>query len=94
MDDRPGAMICDACKMPPYPEDAPRNPETGLPSGWFRRRISRREFTLCECCGNIRHFKGGISQYLQENLGLPPGAQCEFEDEAGSGLHRTRVRRS
>lgn len=84
--------ICDACKMPPFPETAPLVPETGMPSGWVTRRINGRSFTLCDCCGSVRHFKGGISTYLQEHLGLPEHAQCEFADEAGGGLHRSRVK--
>ncbi len=86
-------LICDACKLAPYPADAPRHAETGLPKGWVVRRINGRAFTLCDCCGSIKHFKGGISTYLQENLGLPEYAQCEFEEEVGGGLHRLRVRR-
>lgn len=85
-------LTCNACRMAPYPADAPRVPETGLPSGWVVRRINGRTFTLCDCCGDIRHFKGAISSYLQEALGLPEYARCEFDDQAGSGLHRTRNR--
>lgn len=83
---------CDACKLPPYPADAPVVAETGLPAGWIVRRIAGRTFTLCDCCGNIRHFKGGVSTYLQENLGLAPDARLEAADAPGGGLHRTRVR--
>ncbi len=87
------ATICDACKLPPYPPNAPAMADTGLPAGWVIRQINGRTFTLCDCCGSIRHFRGGISTYLQQCLGLPDDAQCRFDDEAGSGLHRTRVRR-
>lgn len=84
---------CDACKMPPYPADTPRDAETGIPRDWTVRRIGGRTFTLCDCCGNIRHFKGGVSTYLQEHLGLGPDARLQGADEPGGGLHRTRVRR-
>lgn len=87
------SLACDACKMPPYPADAAPSAATGLPPGWTVRRIAGRTFTLCECCGSIRHFKGGISTYLQENLGLAPDARFEFEDAPGGGLHRSRIRR-
>lgn len=86
-------LVCDACKMAPYPEDMPRDATTGLPQTWLVRRINGRNYTLCDCCGSIRHFKGGISSYLQENLGVPENAQCDFGKEEGSGLHRHRVRR-
>lgn len=86
-------LVCAACKMAPYPADAPRDDATGLPAGWIVRRINGRAYTLCDCCGSIRHFKGGLSTYLQENLGLPEHAQCEFEEGTGGGLHRNRVRR-
>lgn len=86
-------LACEACKMTPYPADAPRDSGTGLPAGWVVRRINGRAYTLCDCCGSIRHFKGGISTYLQENLGVPEYAQCDFGDEEGGGLHRNRSRR-
>ena len=56
--------------MPPYPADAPREATSGLPAGWVVRRINGRAYTLCDCCGSIRHFKGGVSTYLQEHLGV------------------------
>lgn len=89
-------MTCDACRQPPMhvAEAEPEARDGGaLPPGWRIRRIAGRSFTLCDCCGDIRHFKGGISLYLQENLGVGPNAQCDFGDEPGSGLHRARVRR-
>lgn len=86
-------LICDACKMPPYPADIAVSPETGLPTGWVSRRIAGRTFTLCDCCGNIRHFKGGVSTYLQENLGVSQDAHCDFQDVPGGGLHRARLKR-
>jgi len=89
-------LVCDACKLPPV-ESAQvagqADEGISLPRGWVIRRIAGRAFTLCDCCGDIRHFKGGISLYLQENLGVGPYAKCDFGDEPGSGLHRTRVRR-
>ena len=83
---------CAACGLEPYPADAPRDPQTGLPPGWVVRVIAKRSFTLCECCGDILHFQGGLSSYLQENLGLGPNARLEsiHSGEIGSGLHRLR----
>ncbi|MGD9671066.1 MAG: hypothetical protein AB7U75_18815 [Hyphomicrobiaceae bacterium] len=86
-------ITCDACKMAPFPADAPRDAATGLPQSWVVRRINGRTYTLCDCCGSIRHFKGGISSYLQESLGVPEYAQCDFGEEEGGGLHRSRLRR-
>lgn len=88
-------LICAACRLPPLAagEAAMAEDARPLPPGWRERRIAGRSFILCECCGDIRHFKGGISLYLQENLGVGPNAQCDFADEPGSGLHRTRLRR-
>ena len=85
--------VCDACKLPPHPPKVAREAETGLPPGWVVRHVANRTFTLCECCGDIRHFSGGISPYLQENLGLGPHAHCAFDETPGCGLHRVRVPR-
>ena len=63
------------------------------PFTWVVRRINERAYILCDCCGSIRHFKGGVSSYLQEHLGVPEYARCDFSDEEGGGLHRNRVRR-
>jgi len=92
MNDTPD-LTCAACKLAPYPADAPRDPASGLPKGWIVRTIAGRSYTLCDCCGDIRHFKGGVSTYLQENLGVPDYAHCDFEDASGGGLHRNRTKR-
>ena len=89
----PKDLVCDACKLTPFPADAPRVAQTGLPNGWIVRRINGRAYTLCDCCGDILHFKGGISTYLQENLGVPEYAVCEFEEQSGGGLFRNRTGR-
>lgn len=100
-------LVCDACGLPPQPPVqavaagaaatnavAPGTAADELPAGWVRRKIGRRTFTLCDCCGSIHHFKGGISAYLQDALGLGPNAMCDFAEAPGSGLHRLRVRRA
>lgn len=87
-------LVCAACRLAPVPTEASDSgSDGGLPRGWVVRRIAGRTYTLCDCCGDIRHFKGGISTYLQENLGVPEYAQCDFGDEQGGGLHRNRVKR-
>ena len=85
-------LVCKACQMPPYPPDLALDAVTGLPTGWVVRRINGRSFTLCDCCGNIRHFKGGVSTYLQEHLGVGADARCDFEEIPGGGFHRSRFR--
>ena len=87
----PPDIICKACKMTPYPPDAPLLPETGLPKGWVTRKINGNVYTLCDCCGDIMHFKGGISAYLQENLGVPEYATCEFDEHASGSFFRNRT---
>jgi hypothetical protein len=87
------AVTCDACGLPPHGEAADAA-QGELPNGWYIRVFGRRRFRLCDCCGSIRHFKGGVSAYLQEALGLAPNAMCDFaaSNEPGSGLHRLRIR--
>ena len=87
----PQPIICDACELPPHGRAAEKIVDE-LPAGWYWRTFGRRTFRLCDCCGSIHHFKGGISPYLQETLGLAPNAVCDFEasEKAGGGLHRRR----
>ncbi len=87
-------LVCDACGLPPYPPGEAMPAGQSLPGGWVRRTIGRRTFTLCDCCGSVRHFRGGVSAYLQDALGVAPNAVCDFSasSEPGSGLHRFRVR--
>lgn len=85
--------VCDACKLPPPDADAVRVAEGALAPGWVVRRIDGRTFTLCDCCGSIRQFKGGVSAYLQKTLGVSEYAEIEFDDVPGGGLHRQRLKR-
>lgn len=82
-------VICDACRLPP-PEPVELGPD-GLVKGWYIRRIAGRTYTLCDCCGSIRHFRGGISAYLQCHLGVGEYAEFELDDVPGGGLHRQRL---
>lgn len=66
-----GDLTCEACKMPPYPADAPLDATSGLPAGWVVRRINGRAYTLCDCCGSIRHFKGGVSTICRSTSAYP-----------------------
>ncbi|MEQ1710011.1 MAG: hypothetical protein ABL908_01260 [Hyphomicrobium sp.] len=94
-------LLCDACKLPPMggsstpaPSGSDAASERALPPGWFVRRIDARTFTLCDCCGSMQHFKGGVSAYLQQQLGLGPYAVLAVDEGPGSGLHRHRIVRS
>jgi hypothetical protein len=86
----PGEGIhCEACGLPPHDGEGRAIASAEPPAGWHMRRIGRRSFVLCDVCGDIQHFKGGVSAYLQEALGIGPRAFPDFS-EAGAGLHRLR----
>ena len=69
---------CDACKQQcEIKADGPTDLKDALPRGWRPRRIDGRVFMLCDVCGNISHFRAGLSAYLQDRLGLP--RRVEFE---------------
>ena len=71
-------IACDACGESAVL--APKGPtllKHAMPRGWMLRRIDGRGYILCAVCGNIRHFVGGLSFYLQDRLKLPQ--RVEFE---------------
>lgn len=69
---------CEACGQGCELETSgPTDLKAALPKGWRPRRIDGRVYILCDVCGNIRHFCGGLSAYLQDRLGLP--VQVEFD---------------
>ncbi len=69
---------CDACKTACTIEvSGPTELKDALPKGWRPRRIDGRVYILCDICGNIRQFKGGLSPYLQERLNLPFNVSIE-----------------
>ena len=87
-------LVCDACGLPPFEDGAVQQTGEALPRGWVRRTIGKRTFTLCDCCGDVRHFRGSVSAYLQEALGVNANAVVDFSatSEPGSGLHRHRIK--
>jgi hypothetical protein len=55
--------------------------DAALPAGWFVRNIDEVEYVLCDVCGHIRHFRGGVSPYLTDALELDEGARCDVSAE-------------
>lgn len=71
-------ICCDACKTEcTLAVTGPTLLKNALPRGWRPRRIDGRVYVLCDVCGNIRQFVGGLSPYLRECLGLPYNAVVE-----------------
>ena len=68
---------CEACGIKVRDCVGAGDDTPGLPESWFVRVISGRDYTLCDCCGSFRQFKGGMSPYLQDTLGLGFDARCE-----------------
>lgn len=67
-------IACDACKTECEISVAgPTLLKKALPRGWRPRRIDGRVYVLCDICGNLRQFVGGLSPYLRERLGLQSG---------------------
>ena len=72
---------CDACKSEcSFDVCGPTDLKDALPKGWRPRRLDGRVYILCDICGNIRQFKGGLSPYLQELLELPPYVTIEIPE--------------
>ena len=86
-----GSSSCEACGTPVEAYDEPLNESSGLPKSWFVRRIEERDYALCDCCGSHRQFKGGISPYLSQALGLDRQARCEFGEIIN--IHDVRTKR-
>jgi len=71
-------ICCEACEAScELTVEGPTLLKRALPRGWRPRRIDGRVYVLCEVCGNLRQFVGGLSPYLQDRLGLP--GNVEFE---------------
>ena len=73
---------CEACKseLECSGEDE-INFDTNLPHRWYVRVIDDRRYVLCDVCGNIRQFKGGVSPYLTDALSLGLEARCDVSEE-------------
>ncbi len=84
------SSCCDACGMSADAYDESLSDGSGLPESWFVRRIEKREYALCDCCGSLRQFKGGISPYLSQALGLDMDARCELGEVVNIREVRTK----
>lgn len=78
----PTKVSCDSChaECTLAPVTGPTLLRRTLPRGWRPRRIDGRVYILCDICGNLRQFVGGLSPYLQQRLGLPPNVEIEFPE--------------
>ena len=64
-------ICCEACQEEvKLTVSGPTLLKEALPRGWRPRRIDGRIYILCDVCGNLRQFVGGLSPYLLERLGL------------------------
>lgn len=84
-------VCCDACKQEATLEMPARGPiavKDTLPRRWRPRRIDGQVYILCDICGNLNQFVGGLSAYLQELLNLP--FNVEFETPEYDGLIECR----
>lgn len=74
----PIRVRCESCKTEcTLSVSGPTLLRRALPRGWRPRRIDGRVYILCDICGNLRQFVGGLSPYLQQHLGLPPNVEIE-----------------
>lgn len=74
-------ICCDACQAEYNIEvKGPVLLQAALPRGWRPRRIDNRVYILCDICGNLRQFVGGLSPYLQQRLKLPNNVEIEFPE--------------
>jgi hypothetical protein len=74
-------VSCDSCGAScDIAVEGPTLLKRALPKGWRPRRIDGRVYILCDVCGNLRQFVGGLSPYLQARLGLPPNVEIEFPE--------------
>lgn len=74
-------IVCDACRQDSnIVVSGPTLLRRALPKGWRPRRIDGRVYILCEICGNVRQFVGGLSPYLMQALRLPPNATIELPE--------------
>ncbi len=73
---------CDACEQEvDLVIEGPTDLKTAMPKGWRPRRIDGHVYNLCDVCGNIRHFCGGLSAYLQDRLNLPNHVEFDHPEE-------------
>ena len=84
------SSCCDACGASVEDYDEAKSESSGLPESWFVRRIADRDYSLCDCCGSPTQFRGGISPYLSQALGLDMFARCELGEVVNIQQVRTK----
>ena len=74
-------VTCDSCQTEcEITVHGPTLLRRALPKGWRPRRIDGRVYVLCDICGNLRQFVGGLSPYLASRLNLPSNVAIEFPE--------------
>ena len=74
----PMKISCDACGTTgELHASGPTRLKDAMPRHWRPRRIDGRVYNLCDICGHISHFSGGLSAYLQELLQLQPNVEFD-----------------
>lgn len=85
---------CRACGCEGESEGDQQAGAPGLPAGWFSRCIDDVDYVLCDVCGSVGHFRGGVSAYLLDTLQLDEGARCDVSAEVAMAREqRLTVRR-
>jgi tRNA 2-thiouridine synthesizing protein E len=88
-------VVCDSCKIEcDLTVQGPTLLRRALPKGWRPRRIDGRMYILCDVCGNLRQFVGGLSPYLAGQLDVAPNVSIEFPEYTelpDAWLNRTSV---
>lgn len=74
-------VTCEACGIEcEVKVQGPTLLRRALPKGWRPRCIDGKTFVLCDVCGNLRQFVGGLSPYLSARLNLPSNVSIEFPE--------------
>ena len=74
-------ITCDACGTKgKLTATGPVDLKDAMPKHWRPRRIDGRVYNLCDICGNLSQFSGGLSAYLQELLSLPSNVEFDVPE--------------
>ncbi len=85
-------LSCDACKQEcELQVSGPTDLKSAMPKGWRPRRIDGQVYNLCDVCGNISHFRGGLSAYLQDRLGLAKRVEFDWPENEDLSFWNPRL---